>query len=59
MFPYRIIHMSNHSLPGDKVCSIRPSIVGNRVRKVVSEVLQRSLTGHNGLNKEPKHGEHG
>ncbi|KAG5517154.1 hypothetical protein RHGRI_037794 [Rhododendron griersonianum] len=50
---------SSHSLPGDKVGGIGPGIVGNWVSKMVRQVLQRALSGHNGLNKEPKHGKHG
>lgn len=46
------------SLSWGKVGGIGPSIVVNRVSKVVSQVLQWTLPCHNGLNKESKHGEH-
>ena len=35
------------------------SVVDGRVSQVVSEVLERSLSGHNGLDEESEHGEHG
>ncbi|KAK2994991.1 hypothetical protein RJ640_030038 [Escallonia rubra] len=49
----------DHSLSGNKVCGICPGIVVHRVSKVVSKILQWTLSGHNGLNKEAEHGEHG
>uniref|UniRef100_A0A2P2LQR3 Chlorophyll a-b binding proteinic n=1 Tax=Rhizophora mucronata TaxID=61149 RepID=A0A2P2LQR3_RHIMU len=47
------------SLSRYKVCGISPSIVVDGISKVVSQILQWSLTSHNGLNKESEHREHG
>ncbi|KAG5622182.1 hypothetical protein H5410_007400 [Solanum commersonii] len=49
---------SRFSFSGDKICGIRPGVVINRVCKVVSKVLQWTLSGNNGLNEESKHREH-
>ncbi|KAK2994988.1 hypothetical protein RJ640_030035 [Escallonia rubra] len=39
-------------------CLIR-GIVADRISQVVSKILQWTLSGHNGLNKEAEHREHG
>uniref|UniRef100_A0A3Q7F276 Uncharacterized protein n=1 Tax=Solanum lycopersicum TaxID=4081 RepID=A0A3Q7F276_SOLLC len=43
---------------GDKVCGVGPGVVVYWVCKVISKVLQWSLSSNNGLNKESKHREH-
>ena len=43
---------------GGEVGGIRPRVVGHRVGQVVAQVLQRALSGNNGLHEEPEHREH-
>jgi hypothetical protein len=50
---------NDHSLSGNKVGGIGPCVVVDWVGKMISKVLQRSLSGHNSLNKESEHREHG
>ncbi|KAK2965324.1 hypothetical protein RJ640_013787 [Escallonia rubra] len=45
--------------PRNKVSGVRPCIVVDWVSKVICKVLQWSLSGHYGLDKEAKHGKHG
>ncbi|KAG5622179.1 hypothetical protein H5410_007397 [Solanum commersonii] len=40
------------------VCGKGPGIVVNWICKVVSKILQWTLSGNNGLNEESKHREH-
>ncbi|KAK2995643.1 hypothetical protein RJ640_013600 [Escallonia rubra] len=47
------------SLSGNKVSGICPSIVGNRVSQMVVEVLNRTLSGDDGLDEESEHRKHG
>lgn len=47
------------SLSGNKVGGVGPGVVVDWVGKMVSKVLQRTLSGHNSLDKESKHREHG
>ncbi|CAN0911518.1 hypothetical protein LINGRAHAP2_LOCUS26912, partial [Linum grandiflorum] len=50
---------TNHSsLSGNKVGSKSPCIVVDRIGDMVSQVLQRTLSGDNRLNEETKHREH-
>ncbi|KAK2985731.1 hypothetical protein RJ640_000411, partial [Escallonia rubra] len=51
--------LDNHSLAGYKVSGISPSVVVNWVSEMVGKVLQWPLSGHDGLDEESKHGEHG
>jgi hypothetical protein len=47
------------SLAGDEVGGVRPGVVVDGIGDVVGQVLQGPLTGDDGLDEEPKHGEHG
>uniref|UniRef100_A0A3Q7FNS0 Uncharacterized protein n=1 Tax=Solanum lycopersicum TaxID=4081 RepID=A0A3Q7FNS0_SOLLC len=54
----RLENVLRDSFSGDKVCGESPGIVVYGVCKVVSKVLQWTLSGDNSLNKESKHREH-
>ena len=47
------------SLLGGELASVGEGVVGDGVSQVVLEVLDGALSGHDGLDVEAKHGEHG
>ncbi len=50
---------SSSQPPAYSLGGVGEAVDGPRVGEVVAEVLQGTLAGDNGLNKEAKHGEHG
>ncbi|KAG6544355.1 hypothetical protein Mapa_014189 [Marchantia paleacea] len=53
------IVFTNCLVSGGEIGGVCPGVIGNRVSQVVGQVLDGSLSGHNSLDEEPEHGEHG
>ncbi|RLN33992.1 hypothetical protein C2845_PM03G05550 [Panicum miliaceum] len=53
------LHSERSLVAGDEVGGVGPGVVVDRVGEVVGEVLERALSGDDGLDEESEHGEHG